>query len=303
MANEPPLQPVQPVQPMRSFKALLADTRGPLLLPGAHDALSARMIEDAGFAAYGIGGAAVAATQLALPDIGAHSFGEYRDTVARITEGSRLPVMVDGENGFGDAKAVTRTVRSFERLGVGGLALEDLVFPPRLARPPAVISPAEINTKLAAALAARQNDGFFIIGRTDAAYTVSLDEALQRARAFEQLGVDAVLVPGLPDLAAYQRLRDAVRVPIFAVVVPGSPWFAPSAAQLAQVGIEAALYPAVLLFGITHAMGAALASIRSDKGAPPAGFELSSLGRLLKAGDWAAIDQRFGADDLAPHGR
>lgn len=283
---------------MSTFKALLAQRAGPLLLPGAHDALSARMIEAAGFSAYGIGGAAVAATQLALPDIGAHSFGEYRDTVARILEGSHLPVMVDGENGFGDAKAVTRTVRSFERLGVGGLALEDLVFPPRLGRPPAVIPLGEMQTKLTAALAARQDEGFYLIGRSDAAHAVNLDEALRRAQAFEAWGVDAVLLPGLPDLQAYQRLRDAVRVPIFAVVVPGSPWFAPSVDALHSVGIEAALYPAALLFRITQAMGDALDSIRQGgQGAAAPGFGPGSLARLLKTADWAAIDQRFGEGD------
>jgi 2,3-dimethylmalate lyase len=148
--------------------ACLSRTGKPLLLPGAHDALSARMIEDAGFTAYGIGDSALSATQLAMPDAGLQSFGEYRDGVARIMEGSSLPLMVDGENGFGDAKAVTRTVRSFEKLGVAAIAFEDLVFPPPLNRPPAVIAQAEMEAKLNAALGARNK--MLIIGRTDAAY-------------------------------------------------------------------------------------------------------------------------------------
>jgi 2,3-dimethylmalate lyase len=266
----------------------LSRTGKPLLLPGAHDALSARMIEDAGFAAYGIGGSALAATQMAIPDAGLQSFGEYRDGVARIMEGSSLPLMVDGENGFGDAKAVTRTVRSFEKLGVAAIAFEDLVFPPPLNRPPAVIAQAEMEAKLNAALGARNE--MLIIGRTDAAYAVGLDEAIVRAEAYAALGVDGLIVPGLPDLEAYKRLRAAVTVPIIAVIVQGSPWYAPTQDELAELGIEAALYPAAILWRIIAATSQGLNAIRAANGSAPDDFDPRSLGALLKLPEWAAID-------------
>jgi 2,3-dimethylmalate lyase len=277
---------------MSTFHSLLAAASSgtPLLLPGAHDALSARMIEATGFAAYGIGGSALSATQLGLPDIGLQSFGEYRDAVARIVEGSTLPVMVDGENGFGDAKAVTRTVRTFERMGVGGLALEDLAFPPRLGRPPSVIARQDMATKLKAALNARSGHDLFLIGRTDAAYAAGLEEALARVAEFESLGVDAVLATGLANLQAYQCLRDTVRVPILAVVVPGSPWFAPSVEDLRQVGIEAALYPAAILSRMLGAMREGLESIRPIQDVPE---QKTSLPGLLGVSAWTDIDRRF----------
>ena len=277
---------------MIDFKSLFASGKT-LLLPGAHDALTARMIEAAGFAAYGVGGSALAATQLALPDVGLQSFGEYKDAVGRIMEGSNLPVMIDGENGFGDAKAVTRTVRSFEKLGVAGIAFEDLIFPPSLKGPPGVIPRADMVTKLGAALAARRDSRLFIIGRTDASYTAGLDEAIDRAKIFEALGVDAVLATGLPNLDAYKRLRETVRVPIFAVVVPGTPWFAPSTQQLHEIGIEAALYPAAILPRMLLAIREGLGAVLADDGTPPTGFDFGSLGALLKTPDWAALDQRF----------
>jgi 2-methylisocitrate lyase-like PEP mutase family enzyme len=205
---------------MSDFATLLSQDK-PLLMPGAHDALTARMIENAGFTAFGIGGAALSATQLALPDAGLQSFGEYRDAVSRILEGSRLPVMVDGENGFGDVKAITRTVRTFEMMGVGGLSFEDLTFPPIMGARPTVMSRQEIRAKLEAALAARSRRSLFIIGRTDTAYVLGLEEALQRAREFETLGTDAVLATGLADRDAYKQLRDAVKVPIIAVDLHG----------------------------------------------------------------------------------
>ncbi len=280
---------------MIDFRSLLLS--GKLLqIPGAHDALSARMIQEAGFTAYGVGGAALSVTQLALPDISLQSFGEYRDAVGRIMEGSSLPVMIDGENGFGDAKAITRTIRSFERMGVAGIAFEDLFLPPVLGRSPRLIERQEMQVKLEAALAARCDDRLFIIGRTDAAHTVGLDEALLRARQFETLGVDAVLVTGLADRDAFLRLRDAVKIPIFAVVVPGIPWFAPTPEDLTEIGIEAALYPAAVMTHVIVGIGNGLNAIRSANGASPPGFSMGRIGTLMKVAEWQEIDQRFNVD-------
>lgn len=279
---------------MNDLRALLAGN-GPLLLPGAHDALSARMIQEAGFTAYGVGAAALSATQLALPDIGILSFGEYRDAVSRIMEGSSLPVLIDGENGFGDVKAVTRTVRSFERMGAGGIAFEDLNFPPRLGRAPTVIPVAEMQAKLRAALAARQDERMMIVARTDAAYAVDVNEALRRITGYVALGADAVIVPGLPDREAYQRLRDAVAVPILAVIVPGSPWFAPTSADLQAIGIEAGIYPAALLTRMVSAIDDGLKAIRTMNGAAAGAIDMGGVARLLQVPAWTDIDQRFDA--------
>jgi 2,3-dimethylmalate lyase len=277
---------------MTDFASLLSQVN-PLLLPGAHDALTARMIENAGFTAYGIGGAALAATQLALPDAGLQSFGEYRDAVGRVMEGTQLPVMVDGENGFGDVKAITRTVRTFEKMGVGALSFEDLTFPPIMNARATVMSRQEISAKLEAALAARNRKSLFIVGRTDASYVLGLEEALLRAQMFERIGADAVLATGLESVDAYKQLRAAVKVPIIAVVIPGSPWYAPTLAELTQLGINGALYPAAILTRIMQAIGAGLEAIRTAGGAPPPGFDMRSMAAPLRTEDWVKIDQRF----------
>jgi 2,3-dimethylmalate lyase len=278
---------------MNLLRALLNQGH-PVLLPGAHDALTARLIEDAGFAAYGIGGSAVAATQLALPDAGIQSFAEYRDAVARIMGGSRLPVMVDGENGFGDAKAVTRTVRSFEAMGVAALALEDLSFPPRLGAPPSVVTVDEMAAKLRAALVARTGE-MMIVGRTDAAYAVSLEDAIIRLQAYEALGCDALLATGLGDLDAMKRVRDAVKVPLIAVVVEGIPWFAPTPAQLGEAGFEMALYPATLMMRAAGAMVAGLDAIRAGHvAASLEALSFPAFSQALRVADWAAIDHADG---------
>lgn len=273
----------------------LSRTGKPLLLPSAHDALSSRMIEEAGFAAYGIGGAALSATQLALPDAGLQSFGEYRDAVARIMEGSDLPVMVDGEDGFGDAKAITRTVKTFGRMGVSAIAFEDLVLPPRLDRPPAICSQEVMEGKLRAALEARGDLDIAVVGRTDASYVEGLDTAIARAKAYANLGVDAIVVPGLPDREAFQRLRDAVNIPIVAVLVPGSPWFAPDFKELAELGIEAAVCPVSILTRVIKAIEEGLAMLDSGSAAPAADFNLTRMGEITRAGWWRDIDGRHGA--------
>jgi 2-methylisocitrate lyase-like PEP mutase family enzyme len=278
---------------MNPFSALLKQGH-PVIMPGAHDALTARLIEDAGFAAYGIGGSAVAATQLALPDVGLLSFAEYRDAVARIMDGSRLPVMVDGENGFGDAKAVTRTVRSFERVGVAALALEDLSFPPRLGVPPSVISIEDMSSKLRSALAARTGE-MMIIGRTDAAYAVGLDDAIGRLKAYEALGCDALLATGLSDLDAMKRVRDAVKLPLIAVVVEGIPWFAPTHAELAEAGFEMALYPATLMMRAAGAMVAGLEAIRRGSVTPsPDALSFPAFAQAMRVAEWTVIDGEHG---------
>jgi 2,3-dimethylmalate lyase len=278
---------------MNRLRALLGQSQ-PVQMPGAYDALTARLIEDSGFSAYGIGGSAVAATQLALPDAGILSFAEYRDAVARIMGGTSLPVMVDGENGFGDAKAVTRTVRSFEAMGVAGLALEDLTFPPRLGTPPSVISVAEMEIKLRAALSARTGD-MMIIGRTDAAYAVGLDEAIARLKAYEGLGCDALLATGLSDLDAMKRVRDSVKLPLIAVVVEGIPWFAPTSAQLADAGFEMALYPATLMMRAAGAMVAGLNAIHSGNVTlSPDAVSFQDFSKALRVSEWSAIDSTSG---------
>jgi 2-methylisocitrate lyase-like PEP mutase family enzyme len=155
------------------------------------------------------------------------------------------------------------------------------------------MSRQEIRTKLEAALAARTGKDMMIVGRTDAAYVLGPDEALQRVHEFEQSGVDAVLATGMPDLAGYQALRNATRLPVIAVVIPGSGWYAPTRAELKKVGIEAALYPAAILTRIMQAVSSGLQAIREADGAPPAGFDMRTMGAPLRAEEWIAIDQRF----------
>lgn len=264
---------------MISFQTLLRDAQ-PLVLPGVYDALSARVAECAGARAACISGAAVAMAQHARPDQGLQNFGEYQVSIGRIAERSRIPLLVDAEDGFGDVRHVARTVAALERLQVGGLILEDL-YPFRPGQPAAVVPLDEITAKLETALRTRSNDTTFLVGRSDAAHVEGLDEALDRAKCYERVGVDAVLLTGLRDLDDMRRLRDHVDLPLIAVAAPGKPWAFPSLDDAHRLGYSMLVLPFALLHPVVCAIDSAY---QACGGSPPSPADaerfLSTLSRV-----------------------
>ena len=275
---------------MNRFESLIRPGRA-LLLPGVHDALSARMAEQLGFEGLCVGGAAVGIMQFALPDIGLQSFGEYRDCVGRIQSGSTLPIMIDAEDGFGDAKSVTRTVRAFEQMGVDALILEDLL-PLVAGKPIRTLSLAEATIKLEAALRARRSAGTWIVGRTDVAHAGDHAAVAQRARRFEEIGVDAVLATGLRDLEDMRRLRGCVQVPLIALVAQTKPWVAPSLEEASHEGYEILMHAASLMLQVVAATREGLTSLRDrcQPTWPSLTPTLEGMGKLLCTGAWNGID-------------
>ena len=180
----------------KSLSQLLA-RETPLLLPVAHDALSARLIERAGFHAAAIGGFGLIGCRLGLPDLGLASFGEVMQAVRDIAATSSLPLVVDADDGYGDVKNVARTVRTYEAMGVSAIVLEDQVSPKKCGHMTVerrVISPDEAEAKLRCALAHRRSADFGIIARTDARSVEGLDAAISRGKRFAALGVDALFI-------------------------------------------------------------------------------------------------------------
>ena len=172
----------------------------PLVSPLAHDALSARLIEHAGFKTFNVGGSALLAARHALPDLGLVGLGEMLAGMRDIVDASRLPCLVDADDGYGDVKSVIRTIQSYEAIGVAGVLLEDQS---REGKQPGAaaarnVVPIELMTqKLKAAMAARKSADFVIIGRTDAFGAQRMDEALRRAEYFLRVGADGIFVAGL----------------------------------------------------------------------------------------------------------
>ena len=273
------------------------DRETPLVTPLAHDALSARLIERAGFHAFTIGGSALLAARHALPDIGLIGLADMAEGIRDIAAACSLPFLADGDDGYGDAKSVTRMVETYESLGVGAILIEDQLRDRKQQRADKALGVAEdavIEQKLRAALAARGDRETLVIGRTDAYGLLGLDAALRRAERFLRAGVDGVFIAGIRSEEHYARAgRTLAGTILSAAMFEGgdTPWLTPRA--LGQMGYRHVSFPASMLFRVAGAMQAALGQLRryAGGGAPPA--PVDALGAVRAALDSALDLERW----------
>jgi len=287
-----------PQAPRPTWKQLLAREQ-PLLLPFAHDALSARLIERAGFAAYGIGGFALVGARHALPDVGLAGFGEISAGVRDIVAASALPVLVDCDDGYGDGKNVARTVQGYEAMGVAAIFMEDQTAPKRCGHMAgkSVIEPAAMAAKIRAAAAARRNSDTFIIARTDARAVHGLDDALRRAELYLRAGADGLFIEAPQSVEELARVGRAFPdVPQLANMVEGgghTPILPP--AELARLGFAMVAYPTTLLFGVAHTIGQALADLKAGRPASKnTGVDFDTFKDIVGLARWAEVEERAG---------
>jgi 2-methylisocitrate lyase-like PEP mutase family enzyme len=257
--------------PAARLRALLARP-GIRIMPCCFDALSARLIERAGFELTFMSGFAVSAARAGLPDTGLLSYGEIVDVGQAITAAISLPVIGDGDTGYGNAVNVKRTVRGFARAGFACAMIEDQLAPKRCGhtRGKAVVGRSEACARMKAAVDAREelrSEGLdiLVMARTDARATHGLDEAIDRARAFEQIGVDVLFVEAPRTEAEMERVGRALSLPLMANLVEDgdTPWLAP--ARLAEMGFKIAAYPLALLSASVRAMRDALDQLRDGR--------------------------------------
>ncbi len=258
----------------------------PLLVPGVHDALSAAMAEQAGFKAVYLSGAAVAYTRLGSPDIGLVAMTEMADVLARIRERVALPIVIDGDTGFGNAIGVQRTVRAFERAGASAIQIEDQAFPKRCGhlRQKSLIPAAEMAGKIRAALDAR--DETLIIARTDAIGVEGFAAALDRAELYREAGADLIFVEGPESdeqLAAIVE-RFAGQVPLMANMVEGGTTPIHTAAELGAMGFSLVIFPGGLVRALSWAAQRYFASLAEHGTTDPFRdrmFNFTELNQLL----------------------
>ena len=280
--------------PARMFRELLAKD-GPLILPGAHDALSARLIQQAGFDGYFIGGFPLVGARYGVPDIGLKGLGEISSGIRDIVQASSLPVFVDADDGYGDVKNVVHTVHAYERLGVAALQIEDQRWPKRCGHMAGkVVVPAEeMEAKVKAATSERMRPETFIWARTDARGPLGLDEAMRRAERYLRAGADSVFIEALRSVEEMETVGRAFDVPLQANPLAGgvSPILRPE--EYHALGFKVIVYGINLLMQVTKQMMLALEDIRSGR------FELTGTGAsfaeyLSAVGfdDWAEIENR-----------
>ncbi len=236
-----------------------------LLAPGVYDALTALMAEQAGFEAVYLSGASIAYTRLGSADIGLTTYSEVEDTLARITERVRLPVIVDADTGFGNALNVQRTVRGFERAGASMIQLEDQTFPKRCGHldGKSLVPVAEMAGKLRAALDARTHASTLILARTDAVAVEGFDAALSRAETYLACGVDALFIEALRTPAQMDMVcaRFAKRTALLANMVEGGKTPVQSASVLGSLGFRIVIFPGGTARAAAHALTGYFASL------------------------------------------
>lgn len=273
----------------------------PLVTPLAHDALSARMIEQAGFHAFAVGGSAMLAARHAYPDIGLIGLTDMAAGLRDIAAASSLPFVADADDGYGDVKSVARLVAEYEAIGVSGFLVEDQSRDhkqQRADKAAMVVDEAVIEAKLKAAMQARRNPETFVIGRTDAYGPLGLDAALRRAERFLALGVDGVFIAGLRREEDYRRVGAALKgAYLSAAMFEGgdTPWLSP--AELGAMGFTQVSYPASLILRVVQALRDGLSALRrhADGTEPLApmshGAELRQvLDRATDLAGWRAIE-------------
>lgn len=199
----------------------LAEAPEILLLPCAHDALTAKVIENAGFKAMAAAGYGAAGSRLGLPDIGLMTATELCEHYRGICNAVDIPVLVDMDTGYGDVNNVVRTLRGLEDAGAAAVFIEDQTFPKRCGHMAgkSVVSVDEFLPKLKAALWARRDKDMLIMARTDAAAVYGIDEAIRRAQIYEEAGADAVFVEAVETVADMRKVNAAVKKPSMANLI------------------------------------------------------------------------------------
>ena len=252
--------PLSAQHPLSWSEALAAQR--PLLLPIAHDALSAILIEKAGFNAYAVGGFSVVGARLGLPDVGLASITEMASAVREMMQACSLPVLVDADDGYGDVKNVVRTVHTYEQIGIACIQLEDQVSPKRCGHMggKSVITTQEMVAKIRAAAGARNTDTF-ILARTDARAVEGLDSALRRAERYIEAGADGLFIEAPLSVPELEKIGSTFDVPLLANMLEGGKTPMLNASDLLELGFEMVGYPTTLLFRIVKTMEQALAEI------------------------------------------
>lgn len=250
----------------RARRRLRQDLAGDrlLLLPGAFTPLSVRLIEEKGFDGVYLSGAVMAA-ELGLPDIGLTTLSEVSSRTREVTRVTELPVLVDADTGFGEVVNLARTMQLLEEAGAAALQVEDQVNPKRCGHLDGkeVVDRQTAVRRVASCVAARQDSETLVVARTDVRAVEGLTSTVERARALVDAGADVIFPEALESLAEYAAVRAAVDVPLLANVTEFGKNELFTVAQLAEVGVDLAIYPVSLLRLAMGVAEVALDTLRS----------------------------------------
>jgi 2-methylisocitrate lyase-like PEP mutase family enzyme len=241
-----------------TLKELIA-RHHPLVVPSVYDGISALMLREFGFEAAYIGSYATGATRYGLPDIGYIGLEDMADQVRRLVPVAGVPVIVDGEGGWGNPLHVARAVQVLERSGAAATHIEDHDFGKHITAKPRIVPVKAAVDKIKAALDARDSADFLIIARTDSSGSEGPEAAVDRMLAYQEAGADGLFVAGLLDEPSQHRLKTESRVPLFTVDFPGE-----TAESQAKTGADVILHYSIAHMGAAAGLRAAFSALAAD---------------------------------------
>jgi 2-methylisocitrate lyase-like PEP mutase family enzyme len=269
-----------------------------LIVPGAHDALSARLIQATGFETYFIGGFPAVGARYGVPDVGLKGFREIAAAVRDIMAACDLPVFVDGDDGYGDVKNVVHTVQGYERMGVSAILIEDQQWPKRCGHVTGKkVVPIELAVaKVKAACAERLDPETFILARTDARQVHGLDEAMRRADAFIKAGADGIFIEAPQSVKELEQIGKAFDVPQICNPLMGGDTPILTMQEMAELGFDCAVLGIDTLMHAAKAIEAVLLDMKTGNFARRnEGMSFEAYQRVVGFDTWAEVDDRFGS--------
>jgi 2-methylisocitrate lyase-like PEP mutase family enzyme len=279
-------------QPLRE----LIERPGMIAVPGAWDAVSAQLIQQAGYdAVYMSGG--ITSMSHGYPDFGLLDMGEMVANAGRIARSIGVPLIADADTGYGNELNVTRTVREYEMRGVAAIHIEDQVSPKRCGHLDGkeVVGRAEFVSKIRAAIEARRSRDFVIIARTDARAVLGLDEAIARANEALAAGADRAFVEALQSMEEVAAVPRRVHGPCLLNIVQGGRTPVSDLRDAEDMGYKVAILPTLLFTPMLAAADAALHHTRETRQIAPTDVKVADLFRRFGADEWDALRQHFNA--------
>ncbi len=272
-----------------------------LLMPGCFNALSARLVEQAGFPAVYISGAGVASNFLGYPDMGLTSMAEVLENARNIAQVTNIPAICDCDTGFGNAVNVIRTVRDFENAGIAGIQLEDQVMPKKCGHTEGklLVSKEEMVQKIKAAVDTRKDPDFLFVIRTDAIAVNGIEDALDRAKAYEEAGADVIFVEAPQNVEQMKRITRAFKVPLLANMVEGggkTPILPTS--ELQALGYKMSIYPTALWMASIKAMQEVMQVLKKEGTSLPYAEHMVSFQEMFEIvgrSGYAALEKKYAA--------
>jgi 2-methylisocitrate lyase-like PEP mutase family enzyme len=286
--------------PARQRLKGLLDTRELVIAPGVFDGISAQLTKRTGHKAAYMTGAGVAASGFGLPDIGLVTATEMAGRVAMIADVlGDIPLIADADTGYGAPMNVVRTVRSYDAAGVAAIQLEDQVFPKRCGHLAGkqVVDTAVFEQSLAAALDARTDDNLLVVARTDARAPLGLDEAIERANRYAQIGADIIFIEAPQDSGEIERIAREVDAPLLINLVLGGMTPLESASRLQELGYAIAIHPGNLLMPAVFGMLQSLCELNGSDITAHTPSSPADFFNLFGMGEWLDLDARYARKD------